>query len=217
MQKYNQLRNIIYLEDLSMIIIGKIIKTKRKEENLTQEELATRLGVSKAAVSKWENAECYPDITLLPQLANAFNISIDELFDFKKGDIPIKIINEYNFGFSLNDIDMTILNHGTVKSCEVIKTQRNKEETENFWDVRIHFVSTEEDIPYTIQKYIKPNILIDGYSVRLSDGKPIMDDKPNKYYICKEKVWEYHISNHKYLRQMIHEQVAMGLIEKDEI
>ena len=46
-----------------MIKIGEIIKAKRKEQDLTQEELASRLGVSKAAVSKWENAECYPDIT----------------------------------------------------------------------------------------------------------------------------------------------------------
>ena len=78
-----------------MIKIGEIIKAKRKEQDLTQEELASRLGVSKAAVSKWENAECYPDITLLPQLAKTFNISIDELFDYRKTDSPIQITNEY--------------------------------------------------------------------------------------------------------------------------
>ena len=40
------------------------------------------MGISKAAVSKWEKEQCYPDITLLPQLATYFNISIDELFNY---------------------------------------------------------------------------------------------------------------------------------------
>lgn len=79
-----------------MIKIGAIIKAKRKEQDLTQEELASRLGVSKATVSKWEN------------------------------------------------------------------------------------------------------------------------NKPNKHYICKEKVWEYNTTDHKYLKQMLLEQVAMGLIEDDD-
>lgn len=195
-----------------MIKIGEIIKVKRKEQNLIQEELASRLGVSKAAVSKWENAECYPDITLLPQLAKTFNITIDELFNYRKEDNPIQVINEYNFGFSLNDIDIAILDHGTVKSCNIAKSKRN-----NTWEVRVHFISTKENIPYTIQKYLKTNILIDGYSVRMSDGKPIIDDKPNKHYVCKEKVWEYRTTDHKYLKKMIREQIAMGLIEDDEI
>ena len=200
-----------------MIRIGGIIKTKRKEQNLTQEELARILGVSKTAISKWENAECFPDITLLPQIAKTFNISIDELFSYSKEDNPSQIINEYNFSFSLNDIDMAILEHGTVKSCKIIKTQQKNGATKNIWDVRVHFVSTEDNIPHTIQKYIKENVLIDGYSVRLADGKPIMEDKPNKHYVCREKVWEYHTSDHKYLKQMIREQIAMGLIEDDEI
>jgi transcriptional regulator with XRE-family HTH domain len=194
-----------------MIKIGGIIKAKRKEQDLTQEELASRLGVSKAAVSKWETAECYPDITLLPQLAKTFNITIDELFDYTKEGAPIQITNEYHFGLSLNDIDIAILDHGTVKSCSLFKS-----ECTSTWEVRVHFISTEENIPYTIQKYMKTNILIDGYSVRLADGKPIIDNKANKHYICKEKVWEYHTTDHKYLKQMLREQIAMGLIEDDD-
>ena len=64
--------------------------------------------------------------------------------------------------------------------------------------------------------HIKPGVLIDGYSVRLADGKIIDDDKPNKHYVCSEKVWEYKIGNHKYLRSMLKEQVDMGLIEEDD-
>lgn len=59
--------------------IGQIIKKLRKERNLTQEELAGHLGVSFQAVSKWERNEGYPDITLLPALADYFGVTADEL------------------------------------------------------------------------------------------------------------------------------------------
>lgn len=52
----------------------------RKQNALTQEALAQHLGVTNQAVSKWESDQCFPDVTLLPKLANLFGISIDELF-----------------------------------------------------------------------------------------------------------------------------------------
>ena len=65
------------------INIARTIINKRKEKGLTQEELASYIGVSKAAVSKWEIGQSYPDITFLPQLATFFNISIDELMGYE--------------------------------------------------------------------------------------------------------------------------------------
>ena len=59
--------------------IAGIIAQKRRERGITQEELAEHMGVSKAAVSKWENGQSYPDISLLPLLATYFNISVDGL------------------------------------------------------------------------------------------------------------------------------------------
>ncbi len=56
---------------------------KRKELGVTQEQLAQYVGVSKAAVSKWEKGQSYPDITLLPKLATYFNITIDELLGYE--------------------------------------------------------------------------------------------------------------------------------------
>ena len=56
------------------------IKRLRLEKNLTQEQLATKLGVSAQAVSKWETSETYPDGALLVPLANEFEVSLDELF-----------------------------------------------------------------------------------------------------------------------------------------
>lgn len=51
----------------------------RKEKGITQEELAQAIGVTNQAVSKWESAQCCPDIQLLPDLADYFGVSIDEL------------------------------------------------------------------------------------------------------------------------------------------
>ncbi len=68
---------------MNTIQIGKIISTKRKEKGVTQEELATHLGVSKPAVSKWESGQSYPDIMQLPVLASYFNITIDDLVGYE--------------------------------------------------------------------------------------------------------------------------------------
>lgn len=59
--------------------IGENIKRMRRKRNLTQEEMAAHLGISFQSVSKWERGDGYPDITMLPALANYFGISVDEL------------------------------------------------------------------------------------------------------------------------------------------
>ena len=65
------------------INLGRILVENRHKRGITQDELAAYMGVSKAAVSKWETGMTYPDITLLPQLATYFNISIDELIGYE--------------------------------------------------------------------------------------------------------------------------------------
>ena len=57
------------------------IKRLRQEKNMTQEQLAAKLGVSAQAVSKWETSETYPDGTLLVPLAQELEVSLDVLFD----------------------------------------------------------------------------------------------------------------------------------------
>lgn len=66
------------------LLIGETIKSLRCERNLTQEEVATHLGISFQAISKWERGEGYPDITMLPPLANYFNVTIDYLIGMDK-------------------------------------------------------------------------------------------------------------------------------------
>ena len=76
--------------------IGQKIKELRQENNLTQEDLAEQLGVSFQAVSRWENSTTYPDITLLPIIANMFDVTIDYLLDMEsyKKDEELKEIFE---------------------------------------------------------------------------------------------------------------------------
>lgn len=60
---------------------GAKILQYRKDRSLTQEGLAREIGVTAQAVSKWENGESMPDISILPDLAKAFGVSLDTLLD----------------------------------------------------------------------------------------------------------------------------------------
>ena len=62
--------------------IGEVIARKRREKNLTQEQLAEKLGVTTSAVSKWETGSTCPDITLLAPTARALGATVDELLCF---------------------------------------------------------------------------------------------------------------------------------------
>lgn len=59
--------------------LGDKLKTLRKGSDLTQEQLAERLGISSQAVSKWETNSSYPDISMLPVIANFYGVTTDEL------------------------------------------------------------------------------------------------------------------------------------------
>ena len=61
------------------IKIGTFLKLLRKEKNLTQEQLAEQLGVSNRTVSRWENGNNMPDISLLSEIAEFYDVSIPEL------------------------------------------------------------------------------------------------------------------------------------------
>ncbi|MBQ6483233.1 MAG: helix-turn-helix transcriptional regulator [Anaerolineaceae bacterium] len=64
---------------MDQIKIGTFLKLLRKEKNLTQEQLAEQLGVSNRTVSRWENGNNMPDISLLSEIAEFYDVSIPEL------------------------------------------------------------------------------------------------------------------------------------------
>lgn len=76
--------------------INQIIREKRKELSLTQEQVAVRLGVSASAVNKWEKGSTYPDITLLPALARLLKMDLNTLMSFNDDLTDIEIENFVN-------------------------------------------------------------------------------------------------------------------------
>ena len=66
---------------MDQIAIGRYIARKRKEQNLTQEQLSEQLGVSNKTISKWDNGKCMPDYSLIQKLCEALDVTLPELMD----------------------------------------------------------------------------------------------------------------------------------------
>ena len=66
---------------MNQIAIGNFIEKKRKEQNLTQAQLAEKLGVSNKTVSKWENGKCMPDYGDIQPLCTELGVTVSELMD----------------------------------------------------------------------------------------------------------------------------------------
>lgn len=61
--------------------IGEFLKTLRKDNNLTQEELADKMNVSRRTVSRWETGSNLPDLSILVELADLYNVDMREIFN----------------------------------------------------------------------------------------------------------------------------------------
>lgn len=107
------------------IKIGENIKMLRKKQDITQERLAEYLGVSHQAVSKWESGDIYPDISLLPRIANMFGTSMDELFSYNE-EINEKRIEEISKKYH------KFLRDGDLKSAEDLIREGIKEFPRNY-------------------------------------------------------------------------------------
>ena len=99
-----------------MIKLGEKIKSLRKQKNISQEVFANYLGVSFQAISKWENGNTMPDVTMIPAIASFFGVSTDELFDFNVLEME-KQIDEicdeaYKYRFSDTPKSEAILREG---------------------------------------------------------------------------------------------------------
>ncbi len=71
--------------------IGKNIAKYRKAKGFTQEELGAKLGVTNQAVSKWESEVSMPDVMLLPEIATALNITLDDLYGIVKESKKVSV------------------------------------------------------------------------------------------------------------------------------
>lgn len=85
--------------------IGNRIAKFRKAKGMTQEELASIMGVSSQAVSKWENDASCPDISLLPQLCKTLGVTADELLTGKTDEVKLVPAQERK---SLDELTMRV-------------------------------------------------------------------------------------------------------------
>lgn len=96
------------------IKIGENLRKLRIKNELTQEKLAEVFGVSPQAISRWENNSTYPDITILPSIANYYNVSIDELIgmddirNVEKINSIFTIVHEYESKGMLDEAIQTL-------------------------------------------------------------------------------------------------------------
>ncbi|WP_302826189.1 helix-turn-helix domain-containing protein [Anaerofustis stercorihominis] len=67
--------------------MGRLISSLRKEKNMTQQELADKLNITDKAVSKWERGLSYPDISLIPKLADILDIDPNKLLGSSNNEI----------------------------------------------------------------------------------------------------------------------------------
>ena len=66
---------------MNQTAIGSYIARKRKEQNLTQEQLAEQLSVSNKTIYKWENGKCMPNYSIIQKLCEAIHVTLPELMD----------------------------------------------------------------------------------------------------------------------------------------
>ncbi|MBE6820159.1 MAG: helix-turn-helix transcriptional regulator [Ruminococcaceae bacterium] len=129
------------------VYIGENIKKLRKERELTQEVLANFLGVSYQSVSKWERGDSYPDITLLPEIAGFFKVSVDELLGVNKAEDEAEIIKELEAYDNIRDKKL---------KQEIIS--RLKEKFPNDFRILLRYMSClvhfEENTPENVAKII---------------------------------------------------------------
>jgi len=96
---------------MNQLNIASTISTHRRQKSLTQEGLASFMGVTKASVSKWETGSSFPDIFMLPRLASFFNISIDQLIGYEpqmtEADIR-KLYKELSIEFTIKPYEEVI-------------------------------------------------------------------------------------------------------------
>ena len=75
---YHQMNGGIHMNQL---VTGKFIALKRKQKNLTQEQLAEKLGVSNKTISKWETGKCMSDYSIVKSLCEELEVTVAELMD----------------------------------------------------------------------------------------------------------------------------------------
>lgn len=128
--------------------INHIIREKRKELSLTQEQVAEFLGVSTPAVNKWEKGSSYPDITLLPALARLLKTDLNTLLSFQDDLSDVEIVH------FVDELDQIVQNKGYETAFQTAID-------------KIHAFPTCEDLIYSSVMYLTGALIL--YNVSESE------------------------------------------------
>ncbi len=118
---------------MDQIKIGKFISENRKKQNLTQEQLAEKLSISKNAVSKWERGLNLPDVSIMQDLCKILDITLNELFVGEK-------INDCEYKKVADDNLLEALDNSSFTLKEKIDFYKNKWKKEHISKFIISFV-----------------------------------------------------------------------------
>lgn len=188
------------------ISMGLVIRNKRLEVGITQEVLAGILGVTKAAVSKWESNQSFPDVTLIPQIASYFSISIDELFGYERP----KVTNTRKVLYSgivikENFIDVSFLDGVKIKSC-ALRKQSYKNGT-FVYETWIDMQTYDRNVIAKMQEALVPGKYQELLEADEEAGKTF------HCYICKEKVLRHETSNMAQIKEVFGQLISWGYLE----
>lgn len=99
---------------MDLVKIGTFLKDLRKEKNITQEELADKMGVSRRTVSRWETGSNLPDMDILIDISDFYEVDLREILDGERKDIKMD-----------NETKETVLKVAEVSNEEKARIVRN--------------------------------------------------------------------------------------------
>ena len=173
---------------MEKINMAAVIKHNRIVMGLTQEELASNLYVTKATVSKWERGQGYPEISLIPKIANFFGISIDELFDFApENGYACKV--SYTGVILKEEIeDYSLFDYIQINELKLVKfvqhETKNVKTTRYEYPTWIEYSSQALDFSQILREKMKKGIYIELTQNFVSNG----DTTSFRQYVCKQGI-----------------------------
>ena len=155
------------------MLFNEKLKMLRKESNLTQEELAEKLNVSRQAITKWESGDGTPDIENLKQISNLFNTTIDELVKEDK-NVTFEAKEQYIY---IEELEIDHTKHFDINICKIkeLNIMPNAEEK-----IKIELLSNEEEFLVDIFN-IKFDDLYNNLDIDIKSKQQVQDVSINMY------------------------------------
>ena len=155
------------------MLFNEKLKMLRKENELTQEQLAEKLNVSRQAITKWESGDGTPDIENLKQISILFNTTIDELVKEDK-TVKVETIKKYSY---IEELEIDHTKHFDINICKIyeLNLMLNAEEK-----VKVEILSNEEENLEESYK-IKFDDLYNKLDIDIKNKKQVQDITINLY------------------------------------